>query len=230
MLHEIDMLASFFNNMKSCFCLVGVLILIYLAKISLASFGMRLDVYREFGLSLSGWMGGKAWTLITYAFIHEGWLHLCTNILFLLLIGRLVEQRLGKVLLWRIIMMGILGGGVIHLLASVWLVFHGGIEPVLIGISGGCYALLLALMTLMGNSYVGRIPVSAKNITTGVILSQLLLLLMSPAFHLPVFSQVGEWIVSVGLGDLFRSSFSCHLGGGLAGWRIARRHMIAKSH
>lgn len=214
-----------FWNAKSCLILAIIIALIHGLKNSLGGFDVSLEWYRVFGLSLSGFLGGDVWAVFTYAFLHEGWFHLSINLLFIVFIGAHVECRFGWKLWWRIVIAGVMCGGVFHLLVSVWYVSQGVAEAYLIGMSGACYALLLALATSLGDRRFLFIPVSAKNLALGAVISQLLLLLMSPSSGLPVFFQLGERFIAMGFGDLFRSSFSCHLGGAFAGWWIARKHL-----
>ena len=83
-------------------------------------------------------------TLVTWMFIHGGWLHLGMNAIFMLLVGRFVEWVLGP---GRLVAL-FLGGGVISGLAQV-LAAPNSVEPV-VGASGaiaavfGCYAVLFA--------------------------------------------------------------------------------------
>lgn len=145
--------------------------------------------------------------------------------LLIVFIGVWVERLLGWRVWWRIVIAGVICGGVCHLVTSVWHGYQGIAEAYLIGVSGACYALLLALTTLLGERKFLFIPVSAKNLALGTVISQVLLLLMSPSLGLPVFSQMGEAFITIGAGDLFQSSFSCHLGGAFAGWWIVRRYI-----
>lgn len=83
-------------------------------------------------------------TLLTSLFIHGGWLHLGMNLVFLLLVGRMVEWVVGPAKLLAIFAIGGIVGG----LAQV-MVAPDSIYPV-IGASGAiaavfaCYATLFA--------------------------------------------------------------------------------------
>lgn len=83
-------------------------------------------------------------TLFTSLFIHGGWLHLGLNLLFLLLVGRMVEWIVGPAKLISIFTIGGVAGGLAQVLATP----ASGL-PV-IGASGAiaavfaCYAILFA--------------------------------------------------------------------------------------
>jgi membrane associated rhomboid family serine protease len=83
-------------------------------------------------------------TLVTSLFIHGGWLHLGLNLLFLLLVGRMVEWVLGPAKLMLIFALGGLAGGLLQTLVT-----PDSTLPV-IGASGAiaavfaCYATLFA--------------------------------------------------------------------------------------
>ena len=122
----------------------------------------------------------------------------------------------------EIIVAGVLVGGLLHLLSSLLPVTGYG-ESYLVGISGACFALLLALTTLSPHTRMGFIPVSGKNLGLGIVIGETLLWLMHPSLSLPVLSSLGEQMVAWGGAALFEISHACHLGGALAGWCLARR-------
>ena len=110
---------------------------------------------------------------------------------------------------------GVLAGGLLHLLTGVLLLRNGYAESYLVGISGACLALLLTLTTLSPNDRFRFLPVSGKNLGLGLIIAELLLWFMHPGLGLPVFSHLGEQLVTWGGPGLFRISHACHLGGAL---------------
>lgn len=83
-------------------------------------------------------------TLLTSLFIHGSWLHLGLNLLFLLLVGRMVEWVIGPARLLLLFLLGGLVGGVLQVLVT-----PESTLPV-IGASGAiaavfaCYATLFA--------------------------------------------------------------------------------------
>ena len=178
--------------------------------------------YENFGLSWSGITHGKVWQLLSYALLHGDWFHLVINLCILWFVGGRVLQMLGQRKSLEIIAAGVLVGGVMHLLSGLLPVTGYG-ESYLVGISGACFALLLALTTLSPYARLRFMPVSGKNLGLGLVIGEALLWLIHPGFGLPVLSLLGEQMVAWGGAALFEISHACHLGGALAGWCLARR-------
>ena len=179
--------------------------------------------YENFGLSWDGICHGKVWQLLSYALLHGDWVHLFINLFILWFAGGQVLQMLGQRKSLEIIAAGVLVGGVLHLLSGILLPVTGYGESYLVGISGACFALLLALATLSPHARLRFMPVSGKNLGLGIVIGEALLWLMHPGFGLPVLSLLGEQMVAWGGAALFKISHACHLGGALAGWWLARR-------
>ena len=169
--------------------------------------------FENFGLSREGCLSGKVWQILTYGFLHGSWLHAGINGLFVLLIGSRVEYIAGGVLMMRVIPAGIIGGGLCHL----WLGSN-----ILVGLSGGCVALLLLLTTLSPQSKMFPLPISGKSLGQGILLAELVLALIDPALDLPGLSEVGRKLVESGMGSWFLMGHACHFGGGLVGWMMGR--------
>ena len=178
--------------------------------------------YENFGLSWDGISHGKVWQLLSYALLHGDWVHLVINLFILWFAGGRVMQMLGQRKSLEIIAAGVLVGGLLHLLSGLLLV-TGYRESYLVGISGACFALLLAMATLSPHTRLRLIPLSGKNLGLGIVIGEALLWLMHPDFGLPVLSLLGEQMVAWGGAELFEISHACHLGGALAGWCLARR-------
>ena len=173
-------------------------------------------MFGDLGLSRSGVSSGKVWQLVTYGFLHGGFLHVGLNALCILMLGARVEHVLGRAQVWKTMIAGVLGGGIAHLLLSG----EGEGEAILVGASGGCVALLILMMTLSPDSRMWPIPVSARNLGIGVMAAELLLALMNPQPGIPVFSYLGEILAAQGLGGWFQVSHACHFGGGLGGFLL----------
>ena len=113
----------------------------------------------------------------------------------------------------RVLLFGVLVGGVGHLCIS---------DSLLVGISGGCFALLLLLFTLSPESRMFPLPVSARNLGWGIVITEVLLVLIHPSLNIPGFKSIGETLIAGGAGDLLKMSHACHIGGALAGWLCGR--------
>lgn len=181
------------------------------------------DVFVHLGLTWSGFQKWEIWQIVSYAFLHGSWFHLLVNVLMLWLIGGRVIHILGNRGWAKVILAGVVAGGVLHLVTSMIMTSHGFQETRLVGISGACYALLITLTTLSPESKMWPVPVSGKTLGLGIIIAELLLWLMDPALGIPGLSMMGESMSNMGGAALFRISHGCHFGGAIAGWWIASR-------
>lgn len=182
----------------------------------------RFGLYQVFGLSVDGLTSGNLWQIFSYAFFHGNWVHLFSNLVLIYVLGRRVVRIVGGPRTVVALLLGVLLGGAFHVLVNLW---SGYSELVLIGASGAAMALLFFLCYLSPDSRMFPLPVSAKNLAKGVMVSSLLLLLMSPRSDVPAFLSMGEWLESMGYSGLFRVSHACHLGGAIAGVWAGRRTM-----
>ncbi len=174
--------------------------------------------FEMFGLNRQEVFAGEIWRIFTYAFLHGGWLHIGLNSLFLLLIGSRIEHMTGHAVMVKATVFGVLGGGIGHLILA-----PGGSEaPLLVGLSGGCVALLLLLTTLSPQSRMMPIPISGKSLGLGILTAELILALIDPNLGMPGFATLGQWLAGHGLGSWFRMGHACHFGGGLAGWMLGK--------
>ena len=179
--------------------------------------------YMRVGLSRGGLQSLYLWQPLTYSFIHAGWTHVLMNLFLLLAVGMRLEWMLGRRSLGWLLLGGILAGAVFHLTLSWDFQNQSRQWNVLVGGSGAVFAALLCATTLSSQSrWLVPFPLSAKNLGRGLMLSFLALTLIDPALGIPGLSRLGMTLVNAGLGDLFRISHACHLGGALAGWLFAR--------
>jgi len=78
-----------------------------------------LKAYRLWMLVPVEVLGGHhAWTLLTYGFLHAGWLHLLGNLYFLWIFGDNVEDHLGKRHFAILYAAALVAGGLAHLIAN----------------------------------------------------------------------------------------------------------------
>jgi len=201
---------------------IALLVLAVQLAVTLAG-GQELEPaatwFQRLGFSHSGFFGGQVWQIFTYGFLHGGWIHAGLNALFLLLIGSRVEHITGSRSTVAVVFVGVVCGGFAHLLLSP----ERDGNSLLVGISGGCMALLLMLTTLSPQSRMMPLPVSGRSLGLGIMGAELILALINPALRLPGFSAVGNVLVESGLGSWFLLGHGCHFGGGVAGWFMARR-------
>lgn len=173
-----------------------------------------VDYY--FALSTDGLLHGFVWQLITFQFMHGGYLHLLLNSVAIYCFGRALEEMLG----WRTFLKiyfasGIIGGLVQILCAILWPHHFGN---AVMGASAGGFGLIAAFTALFPDATL-----------------TLLVLFVIPVNLKAKFVLLG----SVGLalygilGAVFGTNFSivahaAHLGGMLTGivyvrWLVLKR-------
>lgn len=98
----------------------------------------------------------RPWTLFTYMFLHEGFLHILFNMLWLFFGGRLFMEYMGGRKLLSTYILGGLAGGILYIIA--YNVFPSFSEAVLVsnnrGASAGVMAIVIGVAT-----YAPRYPV-----------------------------------------------------------------------
>lgn len=99
-------------------------------------------------------------TLVTSLFLHGGWIHLGLNLVFLLLVGRMVEWVAGPGKLLAIFLIGGISGGLLQVLATPDSGF-----PV-IGASGAIAAVFAAYATLFARRRANARRVLGFNISS----------------------------------------------------------------
>ncbi|MGJ8677312.1 MAG: rhomboid family intramembrane serine protease [Akkermansiaceae bacterium] len=201
------------------------LILAYCLPKFLLNTNQELSFIYSFGLSWSGFIQGGIWQLLSHAVLHAGIWHLVTNLLLLGYLGWRLLPILSLRLCTSLLLAGIICGGGLHLLISKWMLLAGYDDKILIGISGGCYALLIALTTLSPSTRILPIPLSGRSLGLGIIITECIFILIHPSLGIPLLSRAGALMMDSGLGDLFRISHACHLGGALAGFYIGKRYL-----
>src|SRR5581483_8986846 len=93
-------------------------------------------------LQLAGLKHGYVWQLITYQFLHAGWLHLILNSLALYFFGRPVENVLGRSRFIQLYLASGVMGGLVQMLFA--LVFPHYFDGPVVGASAGIAGLIAA--------------------------------------------------------------------------------------
>jgi membrane associated rhomboid family serine protease len=91
----------------------------------------------------------KPWTLLTYSFIHAGFWHVLSNMLFFYQFGRLIDEYLGNRRLMNIYFMGIVLAGIVYLIFTNTIPFFQVHSLFLVGASAGVFSVMMAAATLM---------------------------------------------------------------------------------
>jgi membrane associated rhomboid family serine protease len=99
-----------------------------------------------FALSVGGLRHGFVWQLLTYQFMHGGWLHLLLNCWAIYIFGREIEETLGRSSFLTLYFSSGIIGGLFQALAGVLL---GGVFALpVVGASAGAFGLVAAFSTL----------------------------------------------------------------------------------
>ncbi|MDX5348698.1 MAG: rhomboid family intramembrane serine protease [Hymenobacteraceae bacterium] len=117
----------------------------------------------------------RPWTLISYFFTHEGFLHIIFNMLNLYWFGMLVREYLGDKKLVSLYFLGGLAGGVLYLLFYNFIPVYANraADSVMIGASASVLAVIVAAATLLPNYSFNLIllgPVRIKYIAAFLVL------------------------------------------------------------
>ncbi|MCA1644767.1 MAG: rhomboid family intramembrane serine protease [Chloroflexi bacterium] len=179
------------------------------------SLGGGLDgVIRRWGLvpadvfeALHGSAGPAALvTLLTSTFLHAGWLHLLSNLLYLAVFGLPVERRLGAARFASLYLLSGVLGSLAYLLAQP------ASEVPAIGASGAIAGVIAAHLVVYPGATLGSVaPVLFLHVVESA--PTLLLLLLWLATQL--FSSVASLTTSTGL------AWWAHLGGFASGLALA---------
>ena len=137
------------------------------------------QLVREYGaVSLEGIKRGYVWQLLTYQFMHGGWMHLILNSVGLFLFGRYMEMMLGQKTFLKLYLLSGIAGGVMQLLLGIASPRFAG--P-MVGASAGICGLVAAFSILSPDSiiYISFIlPLRAKYVLPLTIIFSLVMILM----------------------------------------------------
>jgi membrane associated rhomboid family serine protease len=108
-------------------------------------------IMRQLALSSDGFVLLRhPWTLLTYAFVHEGFLHILFNMLNLYWFGQIIREYLGDRRLVSLYVLGALAGAAFFLLAYNFIpVLQPGLGLPVIGASASVTAIIVAAATLL---------------------------------------------------------------------------------
>ncbi|MCA9665777.1 MAG: rhomboid family intramembrane serine protease [Myxococcales bacterium] len=169
---------------------------------------LRHARHRAQGLYAYGYRPGRSpsYTLVTYAFVHGGWLHLIGNLLFLWMCGCNMEDRWGSAL-WLLFYLG--GAAASALVFGWWHAFHS--RAPLIGASGAIAAAMGAFLVV---HYNARIRMFYWIYTT------------TGTFTMAAYWALPLWFVQQLFGSLLEGkltvvAYSAHVGGFVFGAAVA---------
>ncbi len=204
----------------------GVLLMlaVHLAVLSVYSLWGEMAVrslYTSGGLSWEGVRGGRIWQLFTHNWFHGTWSHLLLNAALFYYAAARLSHVLGS---WRILILFLIcgmGAGLVHILAQA--AFPGLPGQPLVGASGGVMGMLLGFFALSPESRMLLLPVSARNLAKGVLISSFLLFIMTPGLNLPLMADFGRWLEGAFGKSVFQIAHLAHFAGGFLGWALILR-------
>ncbi|XP_062602053.1 rhomboid-related protein 2-like isoform X2 [Saccostrea cucullata] len=152
----------------------------------------------------------EAWRFVTYMFLHQGYIHLISNLIFQLLLGLPLElvHKFWRVFL--IYVLGVIAGSLAHSVTD-----HA---VSLCGASGGCYALI--------GAHIAAVITNWKEMNYKCCDGSIMRFLLSAPVRLTVFLVLAVGDTSVAVYRRFfeegatKIGISAHIGGMMAGLLI----------
>ena len=164
--------------------------------------GASSTLYAALAL-VPGWIVMRPWTLITYMFLHGGFMHLAFNMLVLYFFGPRLESRLGSRVFLQLYFFSGIVAGLVSVIAPFTIPTFSPYTAV-VGASGALYGVLLAFAHYWPDERILIIPIPIPiRIRTMVILATLL--------------AVGGIALEIA-GMPQRIAHHAHLGGFLGAW------------
>jgi membrane associated rhomboid family serine protease len=126
-------------NWSATLVLILALVIAFIVKLTVLTPGFTGDYL---ALSVPGIQRGFIWELLTFQFLHDGWIHLLLNCWAIFLFGRELEWTLGKArFLTLYFASGVIGGLLQIMGAWIWPTQLGGS---VVGASAGAFGLVAA--------------------------------------------------------------------------------------
>lgn len=188
---------------------LGVFVLFYILKAVGALFQVPIHTFMVDWLALPSSLGTlltRPWTLITYMFLHEGFMHILFNLLILFFAGKLfMEYFNGRRLLSTFLLGGLIGGALYVIVYNVFPAFAENVEfSNNRGASAGVMAILIAVA-----AYVPRFPVK-------------LFFVLNVQLWMVAVSVLFLDLINIGDGNNVGGHIA-HLGGALFGYLSVRQ-------
>jgi|ERR1035441_9256572 membrane associated rhomboid family serine protease len=190
--------------------LIAAYAVVLIAELVAARFFPQSNFFNDYlALSKEGVQKGFAWQLVTYQFMHAGWLHLLLNCWAIYVFGRELELLLGgRRFLALMFSSGIVGGVFQVLTAMVWPALFGG---QVVGASACAFGLVAAFAMIFPERELTMliffiIPVRMRAKT--LLIFSAVLAVMGIVFHEYIMPGVAH---------------AAHLGGMAMGWFYVKK-------
>jgi membrane associated rhomboid family serine protease len=144
------------GNIVTRFIFVNVAVFVALTLVRIFGFFYKqnfLSVVTPWLAGSSDWevMLYRPWTIITYMFVHEGFMHILFNMILLYFAGRLFADLLNEKRFIAVYFFGGIAGFLFYFAAyNIFPVFEGG-NSTIIGASASVIAILVAIATYAPN-------------------------------------------------------------------------------
>ena len=93
----------------------------------------------------------KPWSIISYGFLHAGFIHILFNLIALYFIGNLFLEYFTQKQLLSFYLIGTFFGGILYLLSQNYFPLFEGRNSYLVGASAGVSAIFIGIATYMPN-------------------------------------------------------------------------------
>ena len=154
------MMLSFPPFTRAVTWLLGINTAIFLLIGLLGMLRVPAESFADFYLGLvpayvvqHGWI----WQVLTYSFIHFGFMHWFGNMLGLWMFGASIEQAWGSRRFLELFFLGVLGAAVTTVALSYAHILGNPFQPT-VGASGGVFAVLMAFGMLFADNEIMMIP------------------------------------------------------------------------
>jgi len=136
---------------------------------------------------------GWIWQLVTYSFLHVGFMHWFGNMLGLWMFGSQFEGAWGTRRFFELYFIGVIGAAVTTVGLSYFHILGNPLQPT-VGASGGVFAILIAFGMLFGDNEIMMIPfpfmIKAKYFV-GILIVATLALAMSGGGNVAYVAHLG---------------------------------------
>jgi len=143
--------------------LIYINVAIFILELILSSFsglyGTRtnfIEVWFALPSNLSSFLS-KPWTIVSYGFLHSGFIHILSNSIWLYVFGRLFIEYFTEKQVLSFYLLGTFFGGLAFLFAMNYFPVFSGSKPPIVGASAGISAIIIGIATHIPN-YQLRIP------------------------------------------------------------------------
>lgn len=187
-LQEIKQNYLFSNNAVRKIITINVLIFLLLAVADVFSFLLNsafssgvITTYLTLPASLSEFIH-RPWSIVTYMFLHSGFLHILFNMLWLYWMGSILHEYLGNRRVYQAYFLGGIFGGLIFILAYNVFPAFSGVKDIAyaLGASAGVLSIVVATATLLPDYEVQLMFVGSVKLKWIALVSVLLDLISIP--------------------------------------------------